>query len=320
MPLDPQFSSLIERAQAAGSPGIHTLPLAEARAGYRDRYRARGPAHVEVSRITDLRIDLDGFGCAARLYDPAPDRPDDPVLVYFHGGGFVLGDIEAYDGQSRQIAARTGIKVLVPDYRLAPEHPYPAAVRDAIGVVRWVGRGGLGVVPSVLLVGGDSAGGNLAVTSTAAAIVDGIKVAGQLLLYPALDISLHLDRSRYPSVQLFAEGYFLDRAVQEWFFRQYLPAPERALEPRASPMLAQLVEVPKTVIVTAGFDPLRDVGDAYHRRLRVAGHVSRLLCFDQLLHNFLGFSGVIDAASDAFDQILLELVGLAGAEGCRPNS
>jgi len=313
MPLDPQAAAMIASAKAAKSPSIATLPIAESRAAYRERYLARGPKPAAVERVEELNIPGPAGAVRSRLYVPQGGSAAGSLVVYFHGGGFVVGDVEAYDAQSRLFAQRTGCTLLVPDYRLAPEHPHPAAVDDALAVVRWASRHArrLGVEPARIAVAGDSAGGNLAaVVSQCLRDLESPLVC-QLLLYPVTDYRPfstvdHL----YESTKAFASGYFLDRSTMEWFRSHHLPNREDALQPRASPLLAPdaaFRDLPPAYVVTAGYDPLRDMGKAYADRLTAAGVPVTYRCFETLIHNFLGYMTLVDAAGAAFDEIAGEL-------------
>lgn len=311
MPLDSQIAAMIASAKSAQAPSIASLPVLEARAVYRERYLARGPKPVAVDRVEELSIPGPAGTVRARLYVPGGGLAAGSLLVYFHGGGFVVGDIEAYDAQSRRFAQRTGCTLLVPDYRLAPEHPHPAAVDDALAVVRWASRhaGQLGVDPARIAVAGDSAGGNLAAVVSLCLRDLEWPLACQLLLYPVTDYRPFSTTDRlYESITAFSSGYFLDRSTMEWFRGHHLPDRQQALEPTASPLLApDLRGLPDAYVVTAGYDPLRDMGKAYADRLAAAGVAVTYRCFETLIHNFLGYMTLVDAAGVAFDEIAGEL-------------
>ena len=307
MALDPEIDAIIKAAFAAGGRSICTMPLPEARAAYRERYRMRGPARIALPRVRDLAVPSRAGPLRCRLYAPADVAGEAlPLILYFHGGGFVVGDIEAYDLQSRLLARETGALVLVPDYRLAPEHPFPAALEDAETLLEWAfgHAASLGAVPARIAVAGDSAGGSLAAHCARHARARSLPLAGQALFYPVTDFTAYADGTRYPSVQAFSSGYFLDRVMMEWFMDLYLPERSLAAEPRASPILApDLAGQAPALIVTAGFDPLRDMGHAYADKLSQAGVPVRRLCFESLIHNFLGMIGGVEAAARAFDGI-----------------
>jgi acetyl esterase len=226
----------------------------------------------------------------ARLYMPSSAPPSNaPGLVFFHGGGFVIGSIESHDRVCRAIADRAGVVVVSVDYRLAPEHPFPAAPLDAVAATRWVlGHAAeLGMDAERVAVGGDSAGGNLAAVVCQALRDDMRRPAFQLLIYPATDLTRSL-----PSHALFDRGYFLSRAAMDWYMRHYLTSAADATKPLASPLLAgDLSNLPPAFVVVAGFDPLRDEGRAYADKLRAAGVPVELVCVEGQMHGFLLLGG-----------------------------
>ncbi len=270
-----------------------------------------GPA-AEVRAVRDFVLDASS-GLPARLYDPHGASDPAPGLVWFHGGGWVLGDIEAADTTCRLLAARAGVRVVAVDYRLAPEHPFPAAAEDAIAAFGEIAARAaeLGLDPDRLAVAGDSAGGNLAAVCSLHAVIEGgPSPALQLLFYPACDLS-----QPYPSYTLFSEGFFLTEADMDWFKGHYLRSAEDALDWRASPLLAPTVAgAAPAYVATAGFDPLRDEGEAYARRLREAGVPVALRRHDGLLHAFASMIGLGTACREATLEAAGALrLGLAGA-------
>ncbi|HJU19899.1 MAG TPA: alpha/beta hydrolase, partial [Stellaceae bacterium] len=224
-----------------------------------------------------------------------------PVLVYFHGGGWVIGDIDTHDPVCRHLANAARCAVVSVDYRLAPEHKFPAAVEDCCAAIAWVAEEGaaLGIDPARLAVGGDSAGGNLAaVASLCARDRGGPRICQQLLLYPALDAAMD-----HPSIIRFAEGHLLTRATMEWFYAQYLQGPEDIDDWRASPLRASdLGRLPPAFIVTGGYDPLCDEGVAYARRLEKCGVPVRLRHHPDQIHGFVSMGKIIKAAHAALDE------------------
>jgi acetyl esterase len=219
----------------------------------------------------DLRLPGPDGEVPARLYRPAPDGTL-PLLVLFHGGGFVFGDVETHDRTARRFAAEGEVAVLSVDYRLAPEHPFPAGVNDAEAATRWAAAHAaeLGTDPDRVVVSGDSAGGNLAaVVALRLRDAGGPPLAGQLLIYPTTDMRAG---DRYPSKRELADGYGLSGHDMDWFGQQYIRDEADAGRPDASPMAAaDLSGLPPAFVLTAEFDPLRDEGDAYARRLADAG-------------------------------------------------
>jgi acetyl esterase len=223
--------------------------------------------------------------------------------VFFHGGGFVFGDLDTHDGVCRLLCRHAGAHILAVDYRLAPENPFPAAVEDARAALDWAfaNAGRLGADPCRIGVSGDSAGGNLAaVVSQLAARDGGPAPVLQLLIYPAMDST-----GRHRSRELFADGFFLTKAHIEWFETHYLGADRaRGLDPRVSPLLAEdLSGLPPTLVVTAAFDPLRDEGEAYAEALRAAGTPARVRRFPGLIHGFAAAAGVSRTCRDAVIEI-----------------
>jgi acetyl esterase len=228
----------------------------------------------------------------ARVYVPnsAPSS-NAPALVFFHGGGWVIGSIESHDRVCRALADRAGVVVVSVDYRLAPEHPFPAAPLDAIAATRWVLEHApeLGVDPQRVAVGGDSAGGNLAAVVCQALRGEARGPAFQLLIYPATDLT----RSQ-PSHGIFDHGYFLSRPAIDWYMGHYLTAPADATHPLASPLLVEDVSaLPPAFVALAGFDPLRDEGRAYAEKLRAAGVPVELVCVEGQMHGFLLLGGAV---------------------------
>jgi acetyl esterase len=256
-----------------------------------------------VGAVSDLEVQAE-VPLRARHYVPLDASGDEPLLVFFHGGGFVYGDLDTHDGVCRLLCRHAGAHVLAVDYRLAPENPFPAAVEDARAALRWAFAHAreLGADPRRIGVGGDSAGGNLAaVTSLLAAQDGGPAPVLQLLIYPATDCT-----RRRRSRELFGEGFFLTAAQMDWFEASYLGSVGDASgrDPRASPLLAgDLSGLPPAMVVTAGFDPLRDEGEDYAEALRAAGTPALLRRFPSFVHGFIGAAGVSRACRDAVVEI-----------------
>jgi acetyl esterase len=241
--------------------------------------------------------------------DPPP--PPRPLLVYFHGGGWTVGGLDTHDGPCRFLAAHSGAAVLSVDYRLAPEHPFPAAAEDALAAFRWAAgsAGELGADPARIAVIGDSAGGNLAAAvSLLARDLDGPRPAMQALIYPVTD-AVGGQRSR----DLFARGFLLTKADMDWFEHHYLPDASMAADPRVSVLRAEnLVGLPPAYVTTAGFDPLRDEGEAYAERLRAAGVQVALRRHPGLIHGFANLTAISRTARAAMHELCGALrMGLA---------
>lgn len=292
--LDPQAEAFLHRLRALGAPGFGEQPVAEARRAMEEGAAALfGP--VDPVPWEDGALPGPAGPIPVRRYAPPEAGPG--TLVYFHGGGFVLGSLDSHHGLCARLASRSGCRVLAVDYRLAPEHPFPAAVEDAWAAVEWACRGGPSGRPQTVAVGGDSAGGNLAAVCALRARDRGVPLALQLLIYPVLDASLDT-----PSYRTFAEGYYLTREGMRWFWDQYLPQGDR-LQPEASPLRARdLGGVAPARVITAGCDVLRDEAEAYAGRLRAAGVEVALSRYEGLIHGFLRMPAVLDRAREALEE------------------
>ena len=269
---------------------IHKLGPAAARLRVRRDARVHAGPRVPVGSVRDLTLDTH-VPLKARLYGPSNPGGPRPLLVFFHGGGFVVGDLDTHDLPCRLLCKHAGVHVLSIDYRLAPEHPFPAAVDDAVAAYDWAcaHASRLGADASRVGVAGDSAGANLAaVVSLLAAKAKKPLPALQLLFYPTVDRSV--DR---PSLGMFAAGYFLTRAHLDWYTRQYVPNESDLTDPRVSPLLEkELAGQPPALVVTAGFDPLRDEGNAYAQVLQAAGNTVELMVLSELVHGFINLGAL----------------------------
>jgi acetyl esterase len=305
MPLDHDAEILLEMVRAANRPAFEMVGAAEARLLFNAGRKVLAPDPMPVAETRDLAIAGPGGPIPARLYRAAATGTL-PVLVFFHGGGWVVGDIESHDTVCRHLASRASCAVLSVDYRLAPEHKFPAAVEDCFAATAWVAgnAAALGVDAARLAVGGDSAGGNLAaVVSLLARDRDAPRIIQQLLIYPATDAAM-----RHDSIGRFAEGYVLTRATMRWFYDQYLRAPEDAADWQASPLAApDLKGLPPAYVLTAGYDPLCDEGDAYAARLAAAGVAVTHRTFPGQVHGFAMNGKIIRAAETALDEIAAAL-------------
>jgi acetyl esterase len=308
--LHPQARALLDLMAARGVPPTHTLTPADARALYRDRRAYTQPDAPPVAEVRALAADGPHGAIPLRLYRPPLREASDarllPVLVYFHGGGWVIGDLDTHDVLCRQLANASGSAVVATDYRLAPEHRFPTAVDDAIAATRWVATqaAALGLDATRIAVGGDSAGGNLAaVVSIAARDAGNLPLAFQLLIYPATDM-----RRGAPSHAANGEGYLLTRDTIGYFHDHYIVDPRDDLDWRASPLLAaDLSRLPPALVVTAGFDPLRDEGLAYAEALSQAGNRASCVCFEREIHGFITMGRVLDEANTAVALCAAEL-------------
>jgi acetyl esterase len=300
MPLDPKMKALLDQMQEMEVPPLHTLSVADARASMDAMVAIMGEGE-EVASVEDSTIDAGGQALPVRRYRPhgVGDGPA-PTLVFYHGGGFVIGGLDSHDRDCRALANRGRCQVIAVDYRLAPEHPFPAAAEDARAALDYVvaHAADLGVDIDRLAVGGDSAGGNLAAVAALHARDVGIPLRLQLLIYPAV---AGLE-DEYPSRTENATGYMLDPEAIEWFMKAYHPegAPE---EWRAAPMLAESHEgIAPALIITAEFDPLRDEGEAYATKLQAAGVPAKASRYDGMIHGFFGMGAIVPAANAAVDE------------------
>jgi acetyl esterase len=300
MPLDHDVEILLEMIRAANRPAFETVGAVEARELFNAGRKVLAPDPMPVGETRDLAIPGPGGPIPARLYRASATGVL-PVLVFFHGGGWVVGDIESHDTVCRHLANRAGCAVVSVDYRLAPEHKFPAAVEDCLAATAWVAGNAatLGVDPERLAVGGDSAGGNLAaVVSLLARDRGGPRITYQVLIYPATDAAM-----RHGSIARFAEGYVLTLATMRWFYAQYLRAPRDAANWQASPLAApDLGGLPSAFVLTAGYDPLCDEGDAYAARLAASGVAVTHRSFPGQVHGFAMNGKIIRAAETALDE------------------
>jgi acetyl esterase len=309
--LDPEVRLLLRMMRITRRPAYETLPVAEAREETLREAAAVAGTPFPVGSVEETAVTGPDRELAARLYVPRGAPARGPLLVYLHGGGWVVGDLDTHDQTCRFIAGEADVRVLAVDYRRAPEHPFPAAVEDAVAGVRAAidEAQRFGADPARVAVGGDSAGGNLA--AAAARLLargDGVRPAFQLLIYPVTDLS----RKRR-SYELFREGFYLTESTMDWYRGHYLPDVGAALDPRASPVLAgDLDGLPPAHVAVAGFDVLRDEGEDYAQRLRDAGVPVTLRRHAALIHGFANAVGVGRSARAAMLEVAAALrAGLA---------
>ena len=297
--LDPQAHTLLRLVAERGIPAFNTQTPVQARQAYLQRKGFTQPQPPEVSLCRDHAVDVEGASIKIREYRPLSALPTDtlPALVYYHGGGWVIGDLDTHDVLCRELCQASGCAVFSVDYRLAPEHVFPTAYNDALAAFEWVATHAAQwhVDPKRIAVGGDSAGGNLA-----AAVCLGTRnhkhaPAFQLLIYPATLM--------YPNTQSYrdnGEGYALTAAVMDWFMDHYLPSRDLAHDWRASPLKASShADLPPALVLTAGFDPLRDEGRMYADALSAAGCSAEYICFERQIHGFITMGRVIREAHTA---------------------
>lgn len=297
MPLDPQVKAVMEQLAALGFPPAHTVSPEQARANGRARPRARGP---EVVRIEDRAIPGPDSELPVRIYTPTGTGPF-PSLVWFHGGGWVVGDLDTADATARHLTVGSNCVVVSVDYRLAPETKFPGPAEDCYAATQWVmqNAASINADPSKLAVGGDSAGGNLA---TAVCLMSrdrrGPALAFQLLVYPVTDHNFTTESYRSN-----AEGYQLSRDGMIWYWNHYLRSDADSSNPYACPLRAtDLSGLPPASVITAEFDPLRDEGEAYAHRLQAAGVPTTCTRYDGMIHGFFGMAAAVDKGKEAVDQ------------------
>ncbi|WP_122090701.1 alpha/beta hydrolase [Halalkalicoccus subterraneus] len=301
--LDSQAEALLETVETMGVPPTYALAPESARERIRELFGGEGES---VDRIEDFEIPGPAESIPVRLY--APDGEDLPLLVFYHGGGWVIGDIETYDPLCRALTNAADCAVLSVDYRLAPEHPFPAAVEDAYAALEWAAEYGdrVNCDPQRVAVGGDSAGGNLAAAvSLMSRDRNGPEIAHQSLLYPAVaSPAVH----EFPSYEENGKGYMLEAASVEWFLERYLPDPVDHRNAYAAPLLARdHSELPSASVLTAGFDPLRDEGREYADRLEAAGVEVTHREYEGMIHGFVNLLDHLDAAGEAIDALGADL-------------
>jgi acetyl esterase len=284
MPLDPQFRTVLDAFEAQGLSPLVRGDVATTRAHYQRLALSRRGAEYVPEQVASVADRHSPGGVPVRVYEPR--HPRGGTLIYLHGGGWVLGDLETHDPLCRRVANATGARVVSVNYRLAPEHPFPVGLDDAEDVLRWLWTEDPG---RPLGVAGDSAGASLAAGLALRARDQHVPLAAQLLLYPATDPAM-----TSPSIAENADGYFLTRRDMAWFYQQYLPAGP-ASAPEADLARADVVGVAPAIVATAEFDPLRDEGSAYAERLTSAGVPTQYVPGLGLIHGFASFLGVDDA-------------------------
>lgn len=299
--LDFQVHVLLRLMSQSGRPDFAELGAERARVVYERANRLFDLAPRPMHAVEDRVIEGHHGPIPLRIY--RPKEGELPACVYLHGGGFVIGNLAGYDGFCRALALASETVVISVDYRLAPEHAFPDPIDDCVDAYRWVreAAASLGVDPDKIAIAGDSAGANLATVACAQlAKSHQVSPAHQLLIYPKTDYRHDL----YPSRELFSEGYFLNAPMIEWFASNYLAGAQVHDDPRVSPIhFDELSCLPPATIITAGFDPLRDEGEAYADRLAAAGVAVTRRCYDELVHGFTTMGGIVDAAAHAVEGI-----------------
>lgn len=310
--LDTRAQWLLKVFEQSGHPAFHEMPVADGRAVFTETMLSLSTPMTpfktpEIGEVVDRAIDGPAGKLPLRIYRPfGLGAQRVPAILWLHGGGWSLGTLDAYDPPCRFLAARGGCVVISVDYRLAPEHRFPAALEDCLAAWRWLAQTAetLGVDATRLVVAGDSTGGTLAAVLANEVRHDAVKPALQVLIYPATDM-----RMATKSYELFGEGFFFTRKGMEWAIGNYLGDDQALIDdPRVSPLRTEdLSGVAPALVYTAGFDPLRDEGIAYANKLKAAGVKTIHRNFDSLIHGFVGMSAVVQAAARAMDDIVAGL-------------
>jgi|JI10StandDraft_1071094.scaffolds.fasta_scaffold106312_3 acetyl esterase len=298
MALDAFVKGLMDQMAASPMPKLWEVPAPQGREMYRMMASALEPPAVSIGKIENITMPGPAGPLRLRVYTPVADGGAAlPTLVYFHGGGWVIGDLDTHDALCRNLTNETGARVIAVDYRLAPEHRFPGAVDDCFAAVKWIEQNAasLGVDANRMAVAGDSAGGNLAaVVCMLARQKGGPRIVYQLLIYPVTQW-----KAETGSMSSFAEGYFLEKKAMHWFFDQYAAGADPN-DWRLSPLAAQdLSGLPRAYVVTAGFDPLRDEGKAYADKLNRAGVAAVHVDYPGMVHGFFNMSAVVPTAKTA---------------------
>ena len=304
MPLDPQAQVVIDMIESLGVAELTADTDPNAVRALMNA--AVMPSGIEIASVSEREVPGPNGPVPVRVYRPAGDAAK-PVIVYYHGGGWVLGSLETHDGTCRRLADGADAVVVSVEYRMGPEDRFPAAVDDSYAALTWVAANAaeIGADPARLVVAGDSAGGNLAAVMSQRAREDGPAIAFQLLIYPVTD-------HEFTSVSMEenAVGYYLTRDAMRWFYDHYLEDPSQGDDPRVSPLrAADLSGLPPAFVLTAQYDPLRDQGIAYADALREAGNVVEMTMYEGLFHGFFSMFDLIDAGKAAFDDAIAAVVG-----------
>jgi acetyl esterase len=296
MPLDPQAKAFLDQVAASGAPGFDQMTVQQAREAIRALFATREPP-LPLKKVEDRVVNVGGVKLPVRIYTPDANGPL-PILVFFHGGGWVVGDLESHDGTCRALANGAGCIVIAVDYRLAPEHKFPAAADDCYGATKWaaLNAASFGGDPTRIAVGGDSAGGNLAAVVAQMATDRGAPtIKYQLLIYPVTNYSY--DTASYKNN---GEGYLLTKGSMQWFWNHYLNNPNDGENPYASPLRGQrLSNLPPAWVLTAEFDPLCDEGAAYAKKMKDAGVAVEYTDYKGMIHGFFSLGHMFDQGKKA---------------------
>jgi len=299
MPLDPLVKAFLDQMAAAPGPKMSEVGAAVARETFVGYMQLLGPKDVPVGKTENLTVPGPAGPIPIRVYTPvAAGRDPMPALIFYHGGGFVIGSVETHDGLCRKMANEGGFRVISVDYRLAPEHKFPAALDDAFAALSWVGENAadIGVDANRIAVGGESAGGALAAeVAQMAKLKGGLNIACQMLLFPVTQVG-EVTRS----LREFAVGYFLDKDTLDWFYKSYLPSGADTSDPRISPLRANdFSGLPPAYVMLGGYDPLHDEGAQYAEKLRTAGVKVTVADYPGMVHCFIYMQSILPQAHEA---------------------
>jgi acetyl esterase len=299
MPLDPLVKAFLDQAGRIPRPKMWEMPLAATRQSFAGMMGLVGPKDVPVGRIENFTIPGPAGDIRARAYSPVAAGGDaQPALIYFHGGGFVVGNLETHDGLCRLLASEGGFRVIAVDYRLAPENKWPAPLEDGFAATRWIfeNAASLGVDAGRIAIGGDSAGGHLTAAITQMAKEKGgLALACQLLMFPGTEFATNT-----PSMNKYAVGYFMEKQAIEWCYAQVLSPDADRSSPKVSPLLAKdFSGLPPAYVMLGGYDPLHDEGLAYAQKLKDAGVKVAIADYSDMVHCFVYFQTVLPQAHDA---------------------
>lgn len=297
--IDATIDAIIKQMAANPSPKLWEMSAPQARVMFSGMREVFEPKGVPIGRVDSVEIPGPGGPLAARIYTPVGlTGRVTPACVYYHGGGWVIGDLDSHDAICRQLANESGCRVVAVDYRLAPENKFPAAFDDAYAALVWTEANASDhhINPNRLAVAGDSAGGNLAAAvALHTRLKGGPQLKYQVLFYPVTQA-----RAQTASMHDLATGYFLEKAGMDWFCDQYLPAGADVNDPRVSPLAAKDVSgVAPAYVLVAGFDPLKDEGKDYAAKLKAAGVAVDYVEFESMIHGFLGMAGLVPQAGQA---------------------
>ncbi len=303
--LDLQLAAMLKLDDWVGDADPSKHPPTISRRKMRENMPVVASPPLKNVHSTNFEIPGPAGGIPARHYEPDEINASSPLVMYIHGGGFVIGDLDTHDSFCRIIASKSNVRVVAIDYRLAPEHPFPAAPDDCVAAFRWLAAhaADFGADPRRIAVMGDSAGGNLSAVIGLETRKDAIRPALQVLVYPGTSGIEEL-----PSRTQLGEGYLLTKEAIDYFIGHYMAEGMDPRDPCFAPLFVEdLSDAPRALVYTAGFDPIRDEGEAYADRLRDAGVNTQYICFDSMIHGFVNMEGVCAAAADAVESMCAEV-------------